>query len=269
VYTVAEMGDYSFLVGFDPVRGVNVAPELEAKYYVPLFWMALFDPDDVRDATVEGQAFAKPPNATEKFEDTTYAYCDAARALERLNKSIPRLGSATNEVLATKFARFAKKYAKHSVLLRLSSLAESSPIEYVKRFRESLAAIADPSTPPDRLREIAGLEPAWETQPYAENLLVGWGTKLTVQELGVTKQRRAVSKADRAERERKDQWQAAIAQVPVESRKQYAASSAFAVGDVVDHVKFGCGVVARIVEKTKIEVQFEDGLHVLVHKPIT
>jgi hypothetical protein len=258
------MGDYSFLVAWDAERGAGVRPELEAKYYIPLFWMAMFDPADIR-STHDGAMFARPPNATDKFEDTTYAYCDGALALQRLAARLPALGAATSESLAKRFGKFAQVYAARPVMLRMSSLVQQ-PIQ-LQRTRESFAEVASPNTSPERVREIAGLKEGWEAQPYADNILVGWGSELSAREREQTKERAVRSKADRTERERVDAWRAAIDAVSPEQRKRYAASAAFAVGDVVDHVKLGPGVVIRQVDKMKIEVQFEQGTSVLVHKP--
>jgi len=46
----------------------------------------------------------------------------------------------------------------------------------------------------------------------------------------------------------------------------YAASRTFAVGDVIDHPKFGRGKVIASVLK-RIDVEFDDGVHTLVHAP--
>ena len=46
--------------------------------------------------------------------------------------------------------------------------------------------------------------------------------------------------------------------------RAYAASQTFAVGDLVDHPKFGRGTV-RTVAAQRIEVEFADGAHTLVH----
>jgi len=44
----------------------------------------------------------------------------------------------------------------------------------------------------------------------------------------------------------------------------YAASRTFAVGDVIDHPKFGRGtVVSRLAQR--IDVEFADGVHTLAH----
>jgi len=53
---------------------------------------------------------------------------------------------------------------------------------------------------------------------------------------------------------------------PATTALPYAASRTFAVGDVIDHPKFGRGkVVASVVKR--IDVEFEDGTHTLVHAP--
>src|SRR5262249_35782010 len=44
----------------------------------------------------------------------------------------------------------------------------------------------------------------------------------------------------------------------------YAASKTFAVGDVIDHPKFGRGTVVASVAQ-RIDVEFSDGKHTLVH----
>ncbi len=54
--------------------------------------------------------------------------------------------------------------------------------------------------------------------------------------------------------------------VPVQRALPYAASRTFAVGDVIDHPKFGQGKVISSVMK-RIEVEFPDGTHTLVHAP--
>jgi hypothetical protein len=46
----------------------------------------------------------------------------------------------------------------------------------------------------------------------------------------------------------------------------YAASRAFSVGDVIEHPKFGRGKVIASVAK-RIDVEFADGTHTLVHTP--
>jgi hypothetical protein len=53
---------------------------------------------------------------------------------------------------------------------------------------------------------------------------------------------------------------------PAQPVLPYAASRTFAVGDVIDHPKFGRGKVIATVLK-RIDVEFADGTHTLVHAP--
>jgi hypothetical protein len=53
---------------------------------------------------------------------------------------------------------------------------------------------------------------------------------------------------------------------PVQLALPYAASRTFAVGDVIDHPKFGRGKVIATVLK-RIDVEFADGTHTLAHAP--
>jgi len=56
-----------------------------------------------------------------------------------------------------------------------------------------------------------------------------------------------------------------LAWKPIEKPvRTYAASQSFAVGDVLDHPKFGRGTVVTAVAQ-RIEVEFDDGKHTLVH----
>jgi hypothetical protein len=56
--------------------------------------------------------------------------------------------------------------------------------------------------------------------------------------------------------------------VPAQTALPYAASRTFVVGDVIDHPKFGRGKVISSVMK-RIDVEFADGTHTLVHTPPT
>jgi hypothetical protein len=53
---------------------------------------------------------------------------------------------------------------------------------------------------------------------------------------------------------------------PAQIALPYAASKAFAIGDVIEHPKFGRGKVIATVAK-RIDVEFADGTHTLVHTP--
>jgi hypothetical protein len=54
--------------------------------------------------------------------------------------------------------------------------------------------------------------------------------------------------------------------VPAQTALPYAASRTFAVGDVIDHPKFGRGKVISSAMK-RIDVEFADGTYTLVHTP--
>lgn len=47
--------------------------------------------------------------------------------------------------------------------------------------------------------------------------------------------------------------------------KPYATTETFVLGDNVTHKKFGSGIVRRIVDAGKVEIEFLEGLKVLVH----
>jgi hypothetical protein len=52
---------------------------------------------------------------------------------------------------------------------------------------------------------------------------------------------------------------------PEVAARPYAASQSFAVGELIDHPKFGRGEVTAVAQ-TRIDVEFADGKHTLVHK---
>jgi hypothetical protein len=53
-------------------------------------------------------------------------------------------------------------------------------------------------------------------------------------------------------------------QAPEQKARPYAASQKFAVGELIDHPKFGRGEVVSVLAQ-RIEVEFPDGKHTLVH----
>jgi hypothetical protein len=76
--------------------------------------------------------------------------------------------------------------------------------------------------------------------------------------LGGTKAERA-ARAERAEREQTSAWERAIAGKPTSAFTAYRVSLTFGQGDLIHHPKFGDGVVARVIDQTKVEVLFKDG----------
>jgi hypothetical protein len=61
-------------------------------------------------------------------------------------------------------------------------------------------------------------------------------------------------------------WTIAVAARSKESFRPYKTTERFVTGDLVDHVKFGHGIVTRAIEGSKVEILFSRGHLVLLHK---
>lgn len=72
----------------------------------------------------------------------------------------------------------------------------------------------------------------------------------------------ALSKAQRAAEEQEQSWQRAL-NVSAATPRPYAMSAAFAEGEVIDHPKFGLGVVREVLPPDKVQVLFRDGSRLL------
>lgn len=59
-------------------------------------------------------------------------------------------------------------------------------------------------------------------------------------------------------------WKEAL-ETSTKRSKAYSIREVFAVGDVIDHVKFGTGIVQGLVDSDKIEVMFQNDIKTLVH----
>lgn len=75
---------------------------------------------------------------------------------------------------------------------------------------------------------------------------------------GATKGGR-VTAAQQRERDQTAMWEHAIAGKPATAFKPYRISLSFDPGELVRHPKFGDGVVARVIDRGKVEVLFKDG----------
>ena len=71
--------------------------------------------------------------------------------------------------------------------------------------------------------------------------------------------------AERAERERVSTWEKAIAGQPPNAFKPYSIKMLFGSGELVRHPKFGDGVVARVIDRAKVEILFQDGSRTMAH----
>ena len=75
---------------------------------------------------------------------------------------------------------------------------------------------------------------------------------------GGTKAER-IARAERVEREQTSAWEHAIAGKPTHAFTAYRVSLSFGQGDLIHHAKFGDGVVARVIDASKVEILFKDG----------
>jgi len=63
-----------------------------------------------------------------------------------------------------------------------------------------------------------------------------------------------------------ERWKEALAGKDPTGAKQYSMNGSFAAGDLIRHTSFGQGLVSKLVPPDKMEVMFEDGTKVLVHR---
>lgn len=75
----------------------------------------------------------------------------------------------------------------------------------------------------------------------------------------------AASKAEAAREERERSWAKAIAGKTVDQFRPFSIQDTYEEGDLLQHKKFGEGVVLRVVDVRKIEVLFKDEPRVLAH----
>jgi hypothetical protein len=60
-------------------------------------------------------------------------------------------------------------------------------------------------------------------------------------------------------------WTIAVAAREKSGFKPYATTGRFGVGDLVNHPKFGNGIVTKVLESSKVEILFAEGSRVLLH----
>lgn len=71
--------------------------------------------------------------------------------------------------------------------------------------------------------------------------------------------------AQRAERDQTAAWEHAIAGQPSNAFKPYRITLSLGAGELIHHPKFGDGVVARVIDRGKVEVLFKDGPRTMAH----
>lgn len=75
--------------------------------------------------------------------------------------------------------------------------------------------------------------------------------------------------AQKAEREQTTAWERAIAGQPPTAFKAYRITLTLSQGELVRHPKFGDGVVARVIDRGKVEILFNDGPRTMAHGQTT
>ena len=73
---------------------------------------------------------------------------------------------------------------------------------------------------------------------------------------------RAAAKAQKAAEDMEQNWQRTMNKTAAASRP-YAMTEKFAVGDIVEHPKFGSGVVQELFPPDKMQILFRDGTKML------
>jgi hypothetical protein len=71
--------------------------------------------------------------------------------------------------------------------------------------------------------------------------------------------------AMRAERNLVAQWESSIAGKPSVAFHPYRTTLSLDAGQLVRHPKFGDGVVARVIDRGKVEILFRDGPKTMAH----
>tara|TARA_R110000868_G_scaffold103710_10_gene285471 strand:- start:738 stop:1163 length:426 start_codon:yes stop_codon:yes gene_type:complete len=80
----------------------------------------------------------------------------------------------------------------------------------------------------------------------------------------VSTRTRTVSKKATSQESISDLWLAAVGNATAKS-KDYSPKAKFMKGDIVDHPKFGPGVIDKIIDGNKIEVIFRHSIKTLIH----
>jgi hypothetical protein len=74
-----------------------------------------------------------------------------------------------------------------------------------------------------------------------------------------------ITQAQKAERDQTAAWEHAIAGQPSSAFKAYRITLILGTGELIHHPKFGDGVVARVIDRGKVEVLFKDGPRTMAH----
>jgi hypothetical protein len=213
---------------------------LEAKWFVPLLWLALFEEGDVRPATDGGA-----PCLMKTRED-------ALRVFGRRRATIETLAGPAFVDLVGAFAEVVEDEIGPWVLLTLDELHMLGPARFAERLHAALRAVGSleegglTAGAQEVLDTFSFLGKSWQSSPNAATILAGGGYGWPP------------SPSDLA-------FKRAVAESSAKEAKAYAPSVALALGDRVVHATFGDGVVTRIVGARKAEVIFRAGTKTLAY----
>lgn len=60
-------------------------------------------------------------------------------------------------------------------------------------------------------------------------------------------------------------WQKTVGQGAEVASQKYSFQTKYGQGDVIDHPKFGPGVVEKLIDADKIQIVFQDEVKTLIH----
>jgi len=73
------------------------------------------------------------------------------------------------------------------------------------------------------------------------------------------------TKTKRGVEKEKELWRETLDKKDVASARAYSMTDSYEVDDVIDHNKFGMGIVTNVITTKKMEVLFEDGRKCMVY----
>ncbi|MEO6776574.1 MAG: hypothetical protein ABI467_26765 [Kofleriaceae bacterium] len=255
------MGAYAYLDSFEHIDRILSARahQVEAKHNIPIYWLAMFEPGDIRVEPLTGVRYAKTTD-THFVVAPPYLVVEATTAMARLKRRTPALatlGGETHRKMLTEFGAFARRL-KPSIMVRLDDLLDDKPMKgYVDRLRGTLelcTKLDDATVHPDTYviepLSTVWAGPDWKTSELPESVLSGWGWR--------------VSPEERAKNSSARKWNKLVGESP-DGAIDYTVNRAFTADELLVHPKLGTGVVTRVVDANKIEVLFREGLRTLVH----
>ncbi len=255
------MGNYAYLDSFEHIDRILSARahQVEAKHYIPIYWLAMYEPTDIRTEPLSGVRYAKDPDKHFVVQPP-YLISDATSAMARLKRRTPALatlGGEAHRKMLTEFGAFARRL-KPSIMVRLDDLVAGKPKEYLESLRGTLELckkLDDATVHPDSyliepLTKIWA-DAEWKTSDHAEHLLGGWGWR--------------VSPEERVKNSQARKWNKLVGDAESATLQAYTVKKSFVEEELFTHPTLGAGVVMRVVDANKIEVLFREGLRTLVH----